>query len=379
MEPRTRTQHRALPGGKVFALDSEGFEYSVAELSYEELRRDTYDYYHKTKRDNGLLPPSYFWSETIERLPMIMSRPYGFFRLHNVAIDTAATPGLPFMSDWSGLQAENRNYARTLLARTNPFRTEFSVPVFTRELVDLATLFNFAAKTFAGLAGGNALNYKFGLLPFIDDVRKLHRITEAIERRMREISSLISRGGLRRKVQLDFQHTSSNSWRYTYTVWGVVLSHNVKSVSSCKTWASVRWFPKKDFVIPLDGISNFNLACRKVFDLEELDGYTIWNMVPFSWLIDYFADVSELQLGAQGQSEIRPDDICIMREHKTVDHLLDQRDPDVFATLSGPGITRRTVKYRDTVTDLGVEPTYHGILTQGQYLTILELLASFRR
>jgi hypothetical protein len=181
-------------------------------------------------------------------------------------------------------------YAIATLDRTNPGRSEFSIPVFIREMVDIPDMFRVVAKSFAELVGGSYLSYKFGFSSFVNDVKELAKICVIIEKRIRELESLQRHGGLRRKIELDKFTTRNERYDYIHSTWGLTLQGTITHSSVIYVHGTVRWLPKTDLYALLQRIGAINLAVRNVFDLELLDAKTLWELFPWTWLSDFFVD-----------------------------------------------------------------------------------------
>lgn len=211
-------------------------------------------------------------------------------------------------------------YVNELLAKTNPYRYEYSVPVGIKEMAELASLFEFGAKSLLGFFGGAYLNYRFGWLSFVRDIKTLSEITKSIERRIKEFKSLSSHGGLRRHVKFVDQYATG----LPKTIWHIHSSYGTNvSLWATDTWktrvsGSVRWFPtgnERFYDHDLTPLSEWNRMARIVLDLEDLDAHTMWELMPFSWLVDYFYDLSSWLGASQNSDLVSPSHICLIRKH----------------------------------------------------------------
>lgn len=247
------------------------------------------------------------------------------------------------------------------------------------ELVEAATLLKIGFKTAAQLYGSGSLNWKFGWAPLIADISTLAEITQAIESRVREFNSLIKKGGLKRKVFLASGSRESSSYNRTlYSALAVVVKGNVHTTYKSVVWGSVRWRPKRKDLVPVDKLAMFNFAVKQVLDLRGPNPGTIWEMIPFSWLVDYFVNVGDILKAISYTDLVEPYDICIMRKRE----IRTSRIPNVFpswATVTN-GLGVRTYKMREVSTPGAYyDLLSFSFLTKRQAETILELLLSRRR
>jgi hypothetical protein len=279
----------------------------------------------------------------------------------------------------NGRDKGNDAYVLQLLKNTNPLRSEFSVPVAIRELVDLTTLFSLAAKTFAGFAGGAYLNYNFGWLAFERDLKTLSGIVERVLSRVRELDSLSRGGGLRRRLQLDKFGVMQVGNRVINSTHSVFLEARYNKSTVREVWGSVRWYPKSGYVLPQPA-DRWTYAARQVFDLEKIDAETLWNILPWSWLVDYFTNIGDLLAAYEGSDELRPTDICIMRRTVTIDNGQRRSLGDLSDRIRGGSYRlRREVLERKVISNPPTNITaFRSLLTMSEYLVVLALLAKFR-
>lgn len=275
-------------------------------------------------------------------------------------------------------------YTARLLARTNPTRPEYSIPVAIKELVDVTSLFSFAAKSFTKFVGGAYLNYRFGWLQFLNDVRKLAKIVDAVNSRVKELNSLTQHGGLRRRADLDAYgvgYTSyNNNYRVIQSTYGVTLYGSFTYHTQYKIWGSVRWYPQNYLEIPTDPADVWLAAVRQVFDLEEIDSETAYQLIPWSWLLDYFSNIGTLLASMEGRNLVAPRDICIMWTAETQDVLQRARTGTISDNISGGAShCTRTSFYRFVIPEPpSSAEAFTSLLSLGEFKVVLALLARFR-
>lgn len=374
MEPRRR-EHNTLQSGGVYITNGvvTGHEtFYVKENGID-------DYWKKKRRKKPWppLPPSDVDIYRTFRNPPTYFSSDSYFELRGVRPCKDNYPdlsGYPWRG--SGQRAtENDYYVEQLLASTHPFRYEYSVPVSLVEALDLADLFKQTAQTFAGLLGNSYLQYRFGFAQFYQDIQTLAGITKAIESRVKEFDSLSKFGGLSRNVKL-FQHKwEDENDQVIWSTYGHFIQAHWHNQRDYTIRGSVRWRWKDGVTISLTKLEAFNEAVKAVFDLGPIDASTIWNAIPWTWLFDYFYDVSSWLQANENANWVEPYDICIMRRFRSRDEWTKLNCSDGEGL---PGYISWRVNSRDANLQPGRLPAArYELLTQKQYLTILALIGKF--
>lgn len=381
MEFRFRTHVNVGPLGRMYFPDT-GETYSLGSVTFQQDWSD--DYYKKEVREDSTLPPSSCKITHESRSPLCFSSQDGVLAAegHPVQDQGSITSG-----QWNACRTRKGSGARNsenaelyweLLAASNPFRPEFSIPVALKELVDITQLFKIAANSFASFAGSAYLNYKFGWVQFVDDLRVLASITTALERRIKEIQSLSKQGGIRRKINL---RSKAVTFNYPDQIvngnWGYLLHANIHKSLSCTIHGTVRWRWKDGVILNLSKLEAFNLAVTKIFDLGGLDSQTVWNLIPFSWLVDYFTELNDFLVANLGQGIVEPYDICIVRQLRGRVSYTPVSTPGV--TFSNGGFYLLTEMDRDVLTYSSFPVPNPSLLSKAQWVTIAALAASFKK
>jgi hypothetical protein len=380
--PRHRAREKYVASGTT--TDTTGF---TSHYSYSETSESIDDFTGKSKRKvspgQGLLPPSDYDHDITERVPNFMSGTSGSWTHRGAPCNAINTPGLPHYSPRGSFDRVNENaaLALVLLADTHPFRYEYSVPVSIAELLDIGSLFRLAAKSFSDLVGQSYLNYRFGWVQFQQDLQTLSQITVAIERRIKEFDSLNRVGGLRRTDKLFSRDYLDQGTFWLQSSYGILCGAWWTDQTVYTIHGTVRWQWKDGIKVSLSKLEAFNTAVTAVFDIGELDASTIWNAIPWTWLVDYFYDIGNYLAAHENENLVEPYDICIMREYRVVG---DYR-PDTPILGNSPdlrisqGRSIRTVKSRDVITSVPTIPVFRAtLISKSQALVLAALHARFR-
>lgn len=214
-----------------------------------------------------------------------------------------------------------------LLGRSNPSRPIVDLPVFAFELKDLPKMIKQAGDairwlrsgkrgatpTATGLANAN-LAYQFGWAPLLSDLWKLLTFQEAYEKKKAELEKLYSSAGLRRSVTLDEQTIGVGGTTYFLHTNGLTLIGNGSGEAKYKAWGSVRWKPTK---VPPGTRHPSDLDVFRAALGLDITLATVWEAIPWSWLIDWFTNVGDFLSANRNTIPATHSRICIM-EMKTL-------------------------------------------------------------
>jgi len=259
-------------------------------------------------------------------------------------------------------------YATETAARTNPSRPYVDVPAELLQLGDITHLLKNAGETLIQKLAGNYIKYQFGIAPLVGDLYKLTNFHEQVVRRVVELQKLRKAKGLRRTITLanfSWQDASNVIMHQTsdYFYQGVVEQR-----AQCIVKGHARWIPTMD----LSQYSQPELAAlakKSVLGLT-VDFATLWEAVPWSWLIDYGTQVGNFLKAYRNIVPASLEKLCVSRQiHQTYTHK-STNEPEV----SGFSV-ERYYGYRNP---WGVTPTAHFPFLSGEQMGILSSLAITR-
>lgn len=208
----------------------------------------------------------------------------------NYMPDRFATMGSSFYG--TGLPSgrpTNGSLMTQLLARTNPSRPVVDLPVFVAELGDVPKLIRLAGGSILRKVAGANLTWRFGWAPLISDLNSMLDFSAIVDKRTQELKRL-SEKGLRRKLHLwsgtfDSQDTGESLQSLNGTVTGTIRRAVIQRIDGF-----VEWVMSSDN--PTTGKEMRQLARRAVLGLT-IDPATAWELIPFSWLIDWSGNVGQ--------------------------------------------------------------------------------------
>jgi len=212
-----------------------------------------------------------------------------------------------------------------VVARSNPSRAEVTPFTLIQDFVslpkmvrDVGRLLTKPAKSLGArdLANQN-LALQFGWLPLIDDVHKLLDLQLHTLRRVRELHSLYSSSGLRRRLTLGEDNQSGKylaSEGFGLNT-NIFFPHDIRVTR--KQWATIHWKPTTPPPYHPSGFEYNKLARRLVLGLTQ-EGLVngTWEVLPWTWLTDWFVNVGGFLAGFSNTVPASHSSACLMNEVK---------------------------------------------------------------
>lgn len=177
--------------------------------------------------------------------------------------------------------------ATSAAARTSPSRPYVDVPVMLFELGDITRLLQITGKNLLQTVGRSNLAYNFGIAPLVGDLVKLLRFQDQVERRIKEIDRLVSKKGLRRTVEVATYNADATAV-HTVQSQGLLLDKTFNRSSTLTMKVHCRWLPQPHASLKWLRTTKAQRALAKKAVLGlTVDFSTAWELIPFSWLIDW--------------------------------------------------------------------------------------------
>jgi len=219
------------------------------------------------------------------------------------------------------------------------------------------------------------ITLQFGLLPLISDVNKLLQFQSAVDRRCKELDRLYKKGGLRSRVRLVDETLEVQTPAFTVAS---NLGHIVKlrshKITKVRRWATCRWLPTS--------VPSFNtdeekraLASSLVGGLN-LNGLTMaaWNAVPWSFLVDWFANASDVLAASNNSLPATCVGRCLMTHVQTT--VSYSREDSLGWLSGGDGTFTYETKMRSA--NVGISLNASLPFLNGNQLSILGALSVSR-
>lgn len=226
-------------------------------------------------------------------------------------------PDVDSIPDWGSIstvsQGNLAGYGPTAVSRTAPTNPNINLAVSLAELVreGLPRVLRLSEKVNpANFTGGNYLGYQFGLAPILSELKSLIRILQTSNALIAQYNRDSGRHVRRRAVLLNT--VTSTSANYNVGLLGgdsIALKFaktpssdpygfgGIRPPATLTTTLSERvWFSGAyQYAAPRiseTGLTDFARRADKLLGLR-LDLETLWNLAPWSWLIDWFATIGD--------------------------------------------------------------------------------------
>jgi hypothetical protein len=268
-------------------------------------------------------------------------------------------------------------------ARTNPSRAVTSMPAFLGELRDLPGAIFDKGMTVIANSGRKAgkrsknstVSFNFAFAPLISDLANMVFFQDRVNERVKELTSLHSKGGLRRKWNLD----EDTGWDVgTVPVWTLEAA-DVNAQYSVKThrrrWASTRWLPNvPDLALTPDDLREQAKFAVHGWNISLADA---WEILPWSWLADYFGNIGDYLLATRNAVQASCVNICIMTHTRTeIFHWIISSSAGLSVS---PDSRLYVTKYRAPNIPIGLTLAAYPFLGARQLLTLASIASNYRR
>lgn len=212
------------------------------------------------------------------------------------------------------------------LKRSNPSRPEADLAVAIGELRDAPSLLRNAGENLLQFGTGFYLKYQFGVKPLVSDISALIHMHDAIEMRKRELTRLYSNQGLKRRIQLASDQYGTTATVVGTSVMSSVYYYTCQASIRRRVWATVRWLPD-EVVHEMPSNDRIAQLAKRALRGMTIDLSTAWNLMPWTWLIDWGSNAGDFLLAYRNIIGARPSDICIMTETFTEGSFVPQNVP----------------------------------------------------
>jgi hypothetical protein len=215
-------------------------------------------------------------------------------------------------------------YATKAVARSNPSKPFVDLPVELLQLHELADLIRPGrrpnAVAPAQQLGSQYLMTSFGVMPVADAMARLYHAHSVIDRRIQVIERLRAKG-YRKTMDMDVSTAQSTEYWYIDTAHSTAGGNfNISTVAGVR--AHVRWGLYPGAFAGHETPNQMRAAVRQAAEESLLgstiDLSTVWQITPFTWLIDWFLGVGDYLKSQRNTGLALLKEVVVMRHRKTV-------------------------------------------------------------
>ena len=268
----------------------------------------------------------------------------------------------------SGVPA-NSELALRSAARSSPSRPYVDVPVNVLQLGELTQLIRTVGENIIRKVARKNIEYQFGIAPLVGDLVKLLNFHDQTDRRVKEFKRLAGPRGLRKT--------------YDYGSWTGTSGKEVifqSDTASIRSWCSgtttvgkrahIRWHASDDMQRYRSNSQLRALAQKAVLGMT-FDAFTAWQIMPWSWFMDWGFDVSSYLKASRNIVPARVGSCVVMTHTKT------EWTCPTFVHQTMPGISMssvRSIKERKMRQPASIAPVAHFPFLSGNQMGILSSL-----
>lgn len=301
--------------------------------------------------------------------------------------------GGPYSSPGNPEPTDNQMLSRGL-ANSNPNKPVVDLPLFVFELRDIPDVIR---EWGAGIlrtrnrwkspngtdplrdipmaAAKRHLEYQFGIAPVISDVAKMLQFQASMDKRIHTLKDL-SKGSTTRHATVYSDSVQEPSWSPSTFLTGLYQETSKvrwKMTTDRHYWVSTRW--NTTMALPESDIEQKILANKLIFGMHGLSVETVWNSLPWSWLVDWFSNIGDLAASTRNHIPVTHSGSCIMKHtRKYVSAWEWTVEPSGGKQTLYPVNTVAETKIRYAA-PLVVYPEFYLPLLSGGQLSILSALA----
>jgi hypothetical protein len=275
-----------------------------------------------------------FFSETITAVPGVVSGKTNSF-------PTYVWNGYPLDSQGpsdahltlSGVISDAAAITK-LAADTNPSRVTVDTPVALFELGNIPKLLwenglKTAKRADLDREWGGRVDYSkydngkrkrsnsvvastFGWEQLFRDLFNLLRFADIVEERIVELENIAKKGGMTRSRRMGaFTNAESSASSLIHQTEWTVTARTSKS-TQCQKWASLRWVPDFGFENRRIRTNDMTQKIRVTISGWSLSAATLWEILPWSWMVDYFTNVGDLLKASHNSLGYHIENPCVM-------------------------------------------------------------------
>lgn len=211
----------------------------------------------------------------------------------------------------------DQQFITKAFADTNPSAAKVDLAVFIAELRDLPGLFKNIGSSMSKYGANEYLKYQYGWRPLIKDLRKLFDVLDHFDKRLNTVLRLHQYGSVKRRYEELPLYSYSGPMMAWLPTPGLPVTEEISIPCSGqftqKRWAVLKWkadLPESFFAVSAD----IKTSVRRALFGGTIDGATLWQLMPWSWLIDWSTNLGDYIDSQRNIVGAVPASSCLMKE-----------------------------------------------------------------
>lgn len=200
--------------------------------------------------------------------------------------------------------------------RSNPSKPYVDLPVTILQLGEVTRLVRDTGKTLIERYARKHIEMEFGVKPLASDIVKIMNMQDQINRRIKQIQKLSGSTGYRRTMDLWTGTSPVQEKLIVYQSIPVWVSALSRGTTQVKIRGHARWYPTVDMTPYLGEGPLRDLAMKALLGLT-VDFKTVWEMIPWTWLIDWATNIGDLLAAQRNIVPAQLQGLSIMKHTQT--------------------------------------------------------------
>lgn len=190
------------------------------------------------------------------------------------------------------LHSTDEQIAAKMLAASNPSAPITDVPVLAAELGDIPKLLFIGGRNLIEKGASLNLKYNFEIKPLVQDTFSILQFVSNVKGRLKELQELQKSGVKKAKAAVEHRTREIHqNGILLNTAGGVFITADERIKYDSRKWGYSTWSVDGSFPITSQGM--LSAAFRSAYGLH-IDFATVWNVIPWTWLIDWFANIGAI-------------------------------------------------------------------------------------
>jgi len=191
------------------------------------------------------------------------------------------------------------------------------MPAFLGELRDIKDIPNIVKQwgqsNFIGKAASAHITNSFVVKPMISDISKMLEFQSSVDKRVKELEKIRDTGksSARATILEDLIQVPYGNL-VVHSTYEVIYAYLERTYTR-KVWGTARWHPLNPSSLP-KGNADLRKKTRRILSGFSANGISAaaWELLPWSWLADYFVGIGDLIGAKQNAFELEMRGSCIM-------------------------------------------------------------------